>query len=251
MEMLRDTQLNRVSEESLTGCIKPFDGSGNVATWLKKVELVARIKKIEDEPTLIPLHLEGTAFEVYEQMEETQQLDAAAIKRCLREAFGKDKFAAYDAFRQRSWNPNEAVDAFLSDLRRLAGLAGIKSDEIICLAFVCGLPPDVSSQLRATARIGEADLQTILEIARVLMDERVQGAFAAGRPMRHHVNDSRQKLKCFRCGGDHLARSCRKRVDVRCWRCDQPGHFARNCIASASSGNVSGRLPAPAASQTE
>ena len=117
MEMLRDTQLNRVSEESLTGCIKPFDGSGNVATWLKKVELVARIKKIEDEPTLIPLHLEGTAFEVYEQMEETQQLDAAAIKRRLREAFGKDKFAAYDAFRHRSRNPNEAVYAFLSDLR--------------------------------------------------------------------------------------------------------------------------------------
>lgn len=245
------TELNQLESRSLTGCIKPFDGFGDIAAWIKKVELVARIKKIDDVAALIPLHLEGTAFEVYDQMDELQQLDAAAIKQRLREAFGQNRFAAYDAFRQRSWNPAEAVDAFLSDLRRLASLAGVESEKLICLAFVCGLPPDVSSQLRATARIGEADLQTILEMARVLMDERVQGAFAAGRPIRHHMNDSRQKLKCYRCGGDHLARSCRKRVDVTCWRCDQPGHIARYCTAGASSGNATGRLPAPAASQTE
>ena len=223
--------------------LRPYDGSNDVATWIKKAELVVRIKKIEDEAGFIPLHLEGTAFSVFEQMKEEDQQDAKAIKQRLREAFGQNKFAAYNAFRQRSWCPGEAVDAYMSDLRRLAGLAGVESDELIRCAFICGLPEDVSSQLRASARINEDTLTKIVETSRVLMDTRVHGAFVAARS---DDRVARRKIKCFECGGDHHARFCRHNSIV-CWRCQKKGHMARNCPDSTSSGNATGKSPAPAA----
>ena len=85
--------------------IRCFDGSGDIATWLRKVELVARIKEINDVSTLIPLYLEGPAFSVYDQLDDAKKKDEEAIRKALLEAFGMNKFAAYDAFRNRSWNP--------------------------------------------------------------------------------------------------------------------------------------------------
>ena len=236
-----------------TEFVKSFDGSSDVSSWLKKVELVARLKNITDEATLIPLYLEGPAFDVYDQMEEKSKRSAEAVKKRLTEAFGQNRFAAYEAFRQRSWSGHESVDAFLSDLRRLAGLAGANSEALITLAFVCGLPADVSSQLRASSRIEDGSLQIILEMARVLMDERVHGAFAVGQSSRQHGGKVRSSAAgCFRCGGDHPARFCKQRKpDITCWRCDQPGHIARHCETRGVSGNANGRQPAPAASQEE
>lgn len=230
--------------------IRPFDGSGDVGTWIKKVELICRIKKVDDEAAFIPLYLEGTAFTVYDQMDKRLQDDAYAIKKLLREAFGQNKYSAFDSFRQRSWRPGESVDAFLSDLRRLTGLSGVESDDLLRCAFVCGLPEDVSSQLRASSRINEAELTEVLEVARVLMDERIQGAFVAAQGAR--VRDSGQKtIKCFECGGNHPARFCKRKSAIICWRCEEPGHIARNCPNARISGNASRKPSAPPASSED
>ena len=154
-----------------------------------------------------------------------------------RKSFGQNKFSAYEAFRNCSWSPGETVDSFMSELRRLANLAGIESDELIRCAFICGLPPDVSAQLRASARIEELELHTILETARVLMDERIQGAFVSvykpnsqfstkrGQMLMDERNQGAlvpaqesnsqssserrgQRISCFKCGGNHSARFC-------------------------------------------
>lgn len=235
--------------------IRPFEGRGDVSTWIKKVELVAKIKKIKDIACLIPLYLEGDAFTVFDQLTDMEKEDADTIKKALRDAFGQNQFSAYDSFRRRSWNPDEAVDAFLADLRRLAHLAGIHSEELIRCAFVCGLPADVSSRLRAGARILEEDLSSILTQARVLMDERAQIALAAVRPEKaprwKPLSAERlpgRKLSCFECGGDHPVRYCKRRSSIVCWVCEQPGHLARNCPSeSKQSGNGCGKPPAPAA----
>jgi RNase H-fold protein (predicted Holliday junction resolvase) len=233
--------------------IRTFEGRGDVATWLKKLELVAKIKKIKNIACLIPLYLEGDAFAVFDQLTDADKEDSEAIKKALRDAFGQNKFSAYDSFRLRSWTPVETVDAFLADLRRLARLAGIHSDELIRCAFVCGLPADVSSRLRAGARILEEDVSSILTQARVLMDERAQTALAAVRLEEVPRSTSRaagvsRKLSCFQCGGDHPVRYCKKRPSIVCWICEEPGHIARNCPSkSRQSGNGSGKPPAPAA----
>ena len=63
----------------------------------------------------------------------------------------------------------------MADLRRLASLAGIESDDLIKCAFVVGLPPDVSSQLRTFAQIQKLPLSDIANQARILLAEGVYG----------------------------------------------------------------------------
>lgn len=234
--------------------IRSFDGTTEIATWLKKLKLVAKLKKITDIASFIPLYLEGSAFAVYDQLDDISKEDGEAIEKLLLSAFGQNKFAAYDSFRQRSWMPGEAVDVYLSELRRLARLAEVESDELIKCAFVCGLPIDVSSKLRAEARTSKAGLSVLVDEARVLMDERVQGAMAAvGRSKnKKDATGSRSKIECYECGGNHIARYCKQRKPIVCWKCEEPGHVARNCGANRQhAGNDSGKLPAPTVSRME
>ena len=248
--------------ERLQDMIKSFpgDGSQDVSNWIKKVQLVARLKNIDDVASLIPLYLEGAAFAVYDQLPDDRKKDANQVEKELVAAFAQNPFSAYDTFRQRSWCPGEAVDVFLADLRRLAGLAGVQSQELIRCAFVCGLPADVSGQLRAAAQIRESNLDVIVEQARVLMTERVHGGAMAAMKTQDHVvcrdsqgergramvgrKDSgqgwRRKMECFECGGDHPVKFCKNRRPVVCWKCGETGHTSRHCV----SGNAPGESPA-------
>ena len=61
--------------------IKSFDGDGDVEAWLSKVELVAKLTKIEDVACFIPLYLEGGALSVYLEMDDGQKSDVNAIKK--------------------------------------------------------------------------------------------------------------------------------------------------------------------------
>lgn len=221
--------------------IRSFDGTdGNVDTWLRKVKLVANLKNIEELASFIPLYLEGPAFAVYDQLSETAKQSSGSIEKALLSAFAQDQFSAYDSFRTRSWTPGEAVDVFLADLRRLSRLAQIESDVVIRCAFICGLPVDVSAQLRASAQISSLELTKVAEQARILMGDRLHGVNvavgAAGLKKEHG------KIVCHGCGGDHPVRFCTERKKtITCWRCGEFGHIARSC-----SGNGKGGLSAPA-----
>jgi hypothetical protein len=260
--------------------IRSFDGNGDVdiGTWFAKLKLVAKLKKIEDLSLLIPLYLDGAAFAVYDQMDEEAKKKADDIEKVMLGAFAQDAFGAYDVFRQRSWCPGEPVDVFLSDLRRLARLAGVESEELIRCAFVCGLPSDVSSTLRAGVQINATDLSAIAQQARILMSERLHGgAMAAIGKTNEWLqsgavgNDNKQlhggvnaavdkankhpngKMKCYVCGGDHPVRLCKERKPPTCWTCGVTGHISRYCSPIVSehnqgkrSENGQGKLPAPA-----
>jgi hypothetical protein len=228
--------------------VKSFDGSsGSVEIWLEKMKLVARLQKIEELENFLPLYLEGAAFAVYNQLTAEKKRKAEEIEKALLAAFAQDLFSAYDSFRQRSWMPGEAVDVFLADLRRLACLANIDSDGLIRCAFICGLPTDVSAQLRASVRITSADLSVVAEQARILMGGRIHGAMVAINP---RATKDQRKIVCHECGGDHPVRFCKNkkqekqenRQSFACWNCGG-GHLARNCT---NSGNGQGGPHAPA-----
>ena len=77
----------------LSNMIKPFCGEGDMVAWLKKVELVAKLQKIEDVATVIPLFLEGDALAMYLEMNER---DADMIRLKLTKAFAEGPFGAYE-----------------------------------------------------------------------------------------------------------------------------------------------------------
>ena len=45
-----------MSKDDLRNTIAPFDGSGDVNAWFKKVRLVAKLRKIRDLAELVPLY---------------------------------------------------------------------------------------------------------------------------------------------------------------------------------------------------
>ena len=139
----------------------------------------------------------------------------------------------------------KTVDGFLADLRRLADLACISSEQLLRCAFIAGLPEDVSNKLRAESEINHSSLASIVQQARVLMSKRVHAnalvtVKKSGRNQKRSVKitDMREnfgnngKPKCFRCKGDHLIKNC---PDVVCFKCNEKGHMANECFVSGKS----------------
>ena len=231
----------------ISDVVKPFSGEGDVTVWLKKLKMVAKSRKVEELATLIPLFLEGPAYTVFDQMEETDKENEEKIEKVLLEAFSINKFHAYDLLRQRNWQDGEQVDVYLSEIRKLAKLAGVDSEELLTSAFVVGLPAEVSSQLKASAQIANPRLGTIVEQARILMEERtsLSSASAAAAVSQKtgtewRSRSSREDRLTDRHEGSRPPGRGAKRV--RCWNCGKEGHMARNCYAGKGQGES--RAPA-------
>jgi hypothetical protein len=230
--------------DRLHDIIRPFDGDGamDISVWLRKVKMVATLKNITELHKFLPLYLDGSAFAVFDQLSETDKESADIIEKTLLSAFAQDQFGAYDSFRQRSWVPGEVVDVFLADLRRLARLAGVENDSLVRCAFICGLPSDVSAQLRATARISSATLVEVAQQARILMGDRPHGAMAAVSNAQPRFD--RRKMACYECGGSHLAKFCKqKKQPVTCWNCNEEGHISRSCPGNELGGSRAPVVP--------
>ena len=154
--------------------IKPFNGEGDVVGWLKKIELVAKLTKVEDEALFIPLYLEGGALAMYLEMSDTDQSSATAIKNKLKEAFCDNKFVSYSKLINYKWT-GEPVDIFANELRRLSGLAGFKGDaaeQVVRLAFVTGFPDDIGVELQQLSNVDTMKVSEILGRARILAANR-------------------------------------------------------------------------------
>ncbi|KFD45894.1 hypothetical protein M514_13232 [Trichuris suis] len=131
--------------------IPEYDGSArqSITERLEKVELVCRLRGIDDVATVIPLQLTGGAFAVYMQLTAEDQKDPAKVKKALTAAFAVDSFVAYEQFVSRNLRADEPPDMFLAELRRLAALFGGVSERTLACGFVAGLPGNVRQFLRA------------------------------------------------------------------------------------------------------
>ena len=129
----------------LTNMIKPFSGEGDVVAWIKKVELVAKLQKIEDVATVIPLFLEGDALAMYLEMSDRDQEDAERIRLKLTKAFAEGPFEAYERLKRVRWT-GESVDVYANNIKRLVELAGYRGwgvEQTAKLAFVTGFPEEI------------------------------------------------------------------------------------------------------------
>lgn len=211
------TKLNQGDSMDLR-LIPEFDGTSlAVVEWLEKVELTCRLRGITELHTVVPLRLTGGAFSVYQQLTSTNKNKYEKIKEALISAFAVDKFLAYEQFVSRKLRDGEPVDVYLADLRRLAELFGGVTDSCLSCAFVAGLPEAVRHLLRAGSRIESMDIDQLLHRARaVLADD----SFDFG---------TSTQLTCI--NRHTAAASASPSVGVRCLACNQPNHYARDCLA--------------------
>ena len=216
--------------------IKPFKGEGNVVAWLKKVSLVAKLQKITDLASFLPLFLEGDALALYLEMNESDQGDADKVQEKLKLAFSDDAFSAYAKLVGMKWT-GEPVDVFANEISRLAGLAKFEGEGLVNvqrLTFVNGFPDNISIALQQVPNILTMDMSEVISQARILSSKQQSGVVAVtvgrsgGERYEGKPKPAQFAGQCFRCGGPHMIRDC-KEAKVRCFKCNKFGHVANRC----------------------
>ena len=248
----------------LTDLLRPFNGQGDVLEWFNKLELIARIKGLTNLENVIPLFLEGSAYSLYVELSEVDKISVDAIKGKLINAYGLNPYVAYEQFMRRIWR-DEPVDVYVTDLRRLARLADVESEKLIQKAFVVGLPAVVSRELRASAGISKLTLPELVDRARVLLTELtgIEKTLAAVSIGRSGVGERKpgggssasapvvgseprpgkaRPMKCYRCGGPHMARYCPDKPKFECWSCGKEGHSAKYCNQGNGAGGATAEV---------
>ena len=103
--------------------IPPFSGEGDVVGWIKKVKLVAKLKKVQDLASFIPLFLHGDALALYLEMSNEDQVRAEQIEMRLVTVFTEGPFEAYENLKRFKW-AGESVDVHANTIKRLADTWG-------------------------------------------------------------------------------------------------------------------------------
>lgn len=238
--------------------VKQFDGGQDVVQWINKFERVTSLRKIEDLENVLPLFLEGPAYDVYSEMDESKKMVYADIKNKLLQAFSTDRFTAFEMFSSLKWS-GEPADVYMSALRKLAKLASIENQEVLKNAFVVGMPRSISRELRTMENIKSVGLDTVIDRARILISEESGSCTTmvsrSVRSSKLYTAERKANSGCYQCGGPHFARNCniasrKERREIQCFHCGGP-HMIKNCPQNSSRteglGNDGGRSGAPAA----
>ena len=92
----------------LTDAVRKFSGEEDVTAWLERFEMIWKLQpkpttgsSLPDQAHVLPLFLEGAAYEVYAQMTEDVQKDATLLKKGLLSAFGMSPLLAFAKFKAR------------------------------------------------------------------------------------------------------------------------------------------------------
>ena len=228
-------------------CYEDSNTSGEFSTWISKLELVAKLQNIDDKTAFVPLFLNGPAFALYEQLNDTVKKDYTKLKKELMTAFSMNCYSAYGLLRERVLEDGETVDVYLSDLKRLVSAIGQKQPgPLLKCAFMSGLPLEVANQLKATAAVEDMSLDDIVTRARTVISTKASSSLVCSGVQSTASASATNNIQCYTCSGQgHVARQCptgRKGREpsrpVRCYSCQAYGHVSRNC--NKRMGNDSG-----------
>jgi hypothetical protein len=101
-----------VKVSDLVKCYEDNNVSGDFNEWCDKLELVAKLQKITELVTFMPLFLSGPAFAVYKQLTDEVKEDYAKLKAAMLVAFCESSYSAYEQLRVRTLLDGETVDVY-------------------------------------------------------------------------------------------------------------------------------------------
>ena len=78
--------------------VSQYDGSGEFSEWIQKLELVAKLQKVDELHVVLPLFLSGGAFAVYQGLSDEIKEDYKEVKNALTTAFSASPLTAYEEF---------------------------------------------------------------------------------------------------------------------------------------------------------
>ncbi|KAK8394243.1 hypothetical protein O3P69_006434 [Scylla paramamosain] len=185
--------------------IPEFDGSGTqaVVEWLEKLELVCKLRGVDDVASVIPLRLTGDTFAVYLQLTKSERKKTEKVKEALLAVSAVDSYVAYEQFVKRKLRSGEFPDVYLAEFRRLAYLFGGISD-------VCQL-------LRAGSPMESLDLNQVLARARAVIRDDI--------PLGSSSSEA-----CLGATAGYGAAPCVVAASQRCYVCGGPNHLVRDCL---------------------
>lgn len=109
-------------------------------------------------------------------------------------------------------------------MAELAGYSGLGLEQTVKLAFVHGLPDQLSVALQREPKLLSQSMSSILDHARILTSRSVTDIALTTTVAKY------QKIQCYRCGGPHLIKFCKaEKPKIVCFKCNEPGHISRNC----------------------
>ena len=220
-----------------------FDGSGDVLVFLQQLRKAERILGINDLAGLASLYVAGHANFVVEQLRSEQKKDFNEVERALVEAFAPDVFEAYEMFSERKWIPGEPVDVFMIELRRLGSRAAVP-ESMYRLAFMKGLPKEVSSAIKSTRGSKFFTAQEILEMARSLIVRCQPGRVTAAVAEPEPVGEATGPPQVAAAAKPNKKK--KRKPPGPCWNCGEL-HWREECTKPPreNSGNASGLSQAP------
>ena len=146
---------------------------------MEKAELVCWLSGVKNTECVVPMHLSGGAYAVYQQLSEEKRVDFACIKDVLYTAFALSPVTAYKEFAARRLRPEETVDVFLAELRKLATQFGGMTERGLVCAFIAGLPEHAENLLQATTRVDDLPRSEILARDRAILKDSLTGTESA------------------------------------------------------------------------
>ena len=177
--------------------IPEFSGAATdmpIVEWVENVELVCELCAMKNVKRVLPLRLRRGALAIYRQLSAEQKADAEQIKQALITACATDAFNAYDQF-VTQLHPDETVDEFFIELRRMARLVGwlvggpLPKHWLTC-AFVSGQPQHVKHLLHASSWMETMSAEHLLTQARAVMTDNEGPAELAAASARRTPSES-------------------------------------------------------------
>ena len=211
--------------------MKPIGGGDGFQEFWQKSQVLCRVKQwnsVQKRMDRLPLFLEGEAFLVWSLISQSDQLDEDVLQVTPNSAFLMTPATVYRSFVAQYLRPDEAVEAFVADLRRFAHFTAHRSgvpdkDPMVVEQMVAGLP--VAFKKRIKNGLGGTRVYCIA------IRERIRALTACERDSQCGLSAVASNVPSMvpsgREGYQPRDASQRTRHSIACFQCGEVGHVQR------------------------